>query len=256
MVTEPVLKTVERNGLGSSNLPPSAIAFIRVPKTGSSALSSLTFNKIPEVCPGVSNLKYKNGCLINHTQEHTSYNNIPKRYCRFPNPNQHVSVSTYRKLHSHTHVFYTQVRDPYDVACSLYFFLKRVGEGSRIAGSNVDADFYNAKLISDKASVEEFLENMCHNTTYTHYYDELDIKDFDCVGFTNSIGKTSLLVNKIFNINTQPLVNANVNPTKIKGDFYNFKFSRRQFKKLNEQEYKIFYDGLQKFESLCKTYVY
>lgn len=254
-MTEPVLKTVERNGLGSSNLPPSAIAFVRVPKTGSSSLQGLSFKSIPNVCPGVSNLKYKNECLINHNQEHVSYNNIYKTYCRFPKPNQHVSVSTYIKLHSHIHTFYTQIRDPYDVACSLYFFLKRQGDGSRIAGSNVDADFYNAKLISE-ATIDEFLENMCHNATYTHYYDKLDIKDFDCVGFTNSMGKTSLLVNKIFNINTKPSLYPNINPTKILGDFYNFKFTRRQFKKLNEQEYKIFYDGLQKFESLCKMYVY
>jgi hypothetical protein len=251
-VTEPVLKTVERNGLGSSNLPPSAIAFVRVPKTGS---SSILYETVPEICPGVIDFSYNGSCFINHESNHISVNSIIKKYCNFPKFNQHVSVSVYKNLHTHNHFFYTQVRDPYDIACSLYFFLKKLGYGSRIMGSNVDTDFYNSQLILRGASINDYLENMRPNATFTHYYDELDIKNFDCVGFTNSLGKTSVILNKMFNLNIGPHV-KNVNPRKELGEFYNFKFSRRQFKKLNEQEYKIFYDGLQKFESLCKTYVY
>lgn len=229
------------------------IAFVRVPKTASSAIIQ---ENIYNMCPGVLNLKSDGKCYISHKFK---FHYEGGKYCIFFNNfSQHVASSVYNNLENHDHLFYTQVRDPYDVACSLYFFLKnggeKRGEPVSIIGSNVDADHHNARLIARGASVNEFLENMMHNQTYVHYYDDLNIKDFDCIGISSNIEKTKKLFEKIFNTKINTRITNN-NPNKKINEPYNFKFTRKDFKKLNDHEYKIFYDGVEKFNNLCNKYL-
>lgn len=229
------------------------IAFVRVPKTASSAIVQ---KNVDDICPGVLNLKNNDRCYVNHKFKfHYGGGN----YCIFFNNfSQHVSSSVYNNLENHDHLFYTQLRDPYDVACSLYFFLKngneKTGMPVSIIGSNIDTDYHNSQLVSNNISINEFLENMMHNQTYVHYYDDLNIKDFDCIGLSNDIKKTKKLFEKIFNVKIDTHVTNN-NINKKLNEPYNFKFNRTDFKKLNEQEYEIFYEGIKKFNNLCNKYL-
>lgn len=229
------------------------IAFVKVPKTASSAIYQ---GNSPEFCDGFSDLNDDYSCYIKHSLPFHYGNKT--NYCAWERSEQSICSSAYKKLHDHDHVFFTQVRDPYDIACSLYFFLKRGMEKSGaptfIISSNIDADYHNSKIIAKGASINDFLENMKHNQTYTHYYDEIKIEDFDCVGLSTEIDKTKLLLKNIFNVNVETHI-TNVNPNKKVSQQYSFEFSRKDFEKLNEKEYFIFNNGINKFKKLCNKYL-
>lgn len=229
------------------------IAFVKVPKTAGSAI----FQDVDiNFCRGLLDLQYNDSCYIKHSLPY-HYGNT-KQYCSFPDFEQSICSSAYKNLHDHDHFFYTQVRDPYDMACSLYFFLKRKSAETKlpasIIGSNVDADYHNSKLIMGGASINEFLENMKHNQTYTHYYDFLDIEDFDCVGQSSDFEKTKNLLEVMFNINIKTHI-TNVNPNKNINEPYNFNFNQKMFELLNQQEYEIFNRGIKKINALVKKYL-
>jgi hypothetical protein len=223
------------------------IAFVKVPKT---AASSILYKKTAIWHPGFRSLNYNGECYIKHK---LPFHIGKKNYCHWNNFDQHICSSAYKNLGKEEYYYYTQIRDPYDMACSLYFFLKRE-KNSSIIGTNVDADYHNHKLILSKASINDFLENMSHNQTYTHYYDDLDISDFDCVGWSSNMKETEELILKIFNIKIN-VVTLNINPEKKMEDVYNFQFTRNDFKKLNEKEYEIYNHGIEKFQNLCYKYL-
>ena len=233
------------------------IAHVQVPKT-----AHLPVNFFDKFCEGFISFEKNGVCGIKHETDHMKmYRKGPwifstitlPNVCLMSYPSTHVSAGTYMKFHDHDHYFFSQVRDPYDVACSLYFHLIRNDYGI-IRGSNIDVNYYNSNLIAKKAKINDFLESMKHDSLYTHYFDELDPEDFDCMGYSQQLGKTSMLLHSIFDINVLP-VNTKINPDKTTGKFYNFDFSRNDFKKLNEQDYDLYYRAINKFNTLCKKYL-
>jgi hypothetical protein len=224
-----------------------SVAFVKVPKT---AASSVLYQFSSIWHPGFKDLNYMGKCYIDHF---LPYHIGGASYCSWGNFDRHICSSAYKNLGGENYLYYTQLRDPYDMACSLYFFLKRENNFS-IMGTNVDADYHNYSLISSGASINEFLENMAHNQTYPHYYDDLDIVEFDAVGWVNNMTKTQGLLSKIFNIDVD-VATLNVNPNKKMIDSYSFEFSRDIFRKMNYQEYYIYNRGIEKFQQLCHKYL-
>jgi hypothetical protein len=218
------------------------IAYVRVPKT-----ASLNFDLEKRMFDGIDMY-----CIKKEVDEYfLSFDRISDVSYK----TNHLSSSFYIK-NTNLKYFYTQVRDPYDIACSLYFFLKRKGPYSRVVGSNISVDGYNSVLINDSESVEVYLENVIPNSNYTHYFDILSPSNFDCVGYSNDLGKSVDLLRSIFNLKSVGPTNYNTNPDKFVGEPYNFDYSRNEFKKNNEQEYELYYQALEKFTALCKRYLY
>lgn len=217
------------------------IAYVRVPKT-----ASLNFNLEPRMFSGTNIYR-----IENDEESSLSFDDISD----IAYNTNHLSSSFYKER-TDLKYFYTQVRDPYDVACSLYFFLKREGPYSRIVGSNIEIDEYNSLLVYNTDDINYYLENLIPNSNYGHYFDALNPSDFDCVGYSNDLGKTVDLLRKVFNLQKVGPTNYNTNPDRFVGEPYSFDFTKKDFMKKNELEYELYYDALNKFNNLCKKYLY
>lgn len=215
------------------------IAFVRVPKT---AGTFLNIHLIPE------KHKYKN------------------KY-----GNNHLSVSQIKKIVDENTPFFTLVRDPYNRACSEYFFIKRmivVSElnpddeknikhvANRIM-ANMGSKIYYHKTFNiyrNSMSLEDYLEDYNNFQTYPFYYDTMLPKDFDLIGITENMRKTVALLKSAYNIKCG---DGDINPNLIKryGPDYETSYSRSDFKSKNEIEYEIYDQSLIKFNSLCSKYL-
>jgi hypothetical protein len=157
----------------------------------------------------------------------------------------HNRVSDYMK-HDHMHQFITFVRDPYDVVCSGYYFVKR----KRIR--NADKALFDAQhmdlIWNQGVSVEEFLERCVPNHTFTYYYDSLTPKDFTFVGVTDD-DRSWKLFEKITRIHV-PRLPTNVNQKKLITDPYVTQYPRELFYERNSSDYELYLEGRQRFYDL------
>ena len=221
------------------------VAFIFVPKTGGTFLTSWNINIFPN-------------------QKKPS-EQLSQRMLHIP-----VSrMADYVDL-SKTKLF-TIVRDPYDQACSEYFDIKRRGDlafeylglnrenpksvdfiakrAADIIGNPFFRDHIN-KVYLNNFSIDEYLEQRSYNCVYSYYYDFKKPKDFDCVGITEEMDKTIRLAEKILNINLGDGPNHENKNKKI-NQKYNFDYSRKDFEKNNQIDYELYYQGKEKFKKLC-----
>lgn len=174
------------------------------------------------------------------------------RFCLPDDKGAHWSAATFMNKHNHNHLFYTQVRDPYDVAASLYFHIGRTGGNS--IGSNKKFNALIADMIYKEClSVDEFLQYLPSNSMYAHYYDKLSPKEFDCVGFSEDMESSVKLLKHITGIEIVSFTN-NINPIKPIGEPYKLNYSREKFMRDNEFEYQLYFEGVERFNELCKKY--
>jgi hypothetical protein len=225
----------------SPNLKKSNLAFVYVPKTGG------TFLNIP-IIPGYKRLGPKNSPRMVH---------MPCSKILNLTQDQNINL-------------FTLVRDPYDLACSEYFFLKeKINYNLRYFNINAEksvsselASRFVAKLTGNPSyyeklmkiylenySVSEYLEYIEKNPIYPYYYDVLTPKNFDCVGLTEEMDTTIKILYNMYEIEAG---NGSFNKNKKKdvGKKYNFKYSRNNFLNKNKKDYEIYYEGIEKFNLL------
>lgn len=220
-----------------------SLGFVYVPKTGGTYLSI-----------GIVPIGYEDGSS------------------EFP-PKVHMPASVVQSITKDKDHIFTMVRDPYDRACSEYYFLKSKATASIKDFSwntenkrkleticNSVADITGYKFFSEKTcviydndmSVEDYLEWSIDNPTYPLYYDTLEPKDFDLIGVTEDLPKTIGLLKSIYDIDAgYGDLNKNIDkPVSIP---YTTKFSRSDFKSKNKIEYELYYQGLDRFLDICNN---
>jgi hypothetical protein len=176
-----------------------------------------------------------------------------KYLCKSLN-DEHLPTSYFDK-HSHDHIFFTILRDPYDRACSEYFFIKR-----QINNEIVDVEPWNENTkkrfikISEK-SINDFLDSFVdenyNGSIYSYYFNSKNINDFDFVGNIQNMSESLILINNMFKINIFTSY-INVNPYHNIGEPYNFLYSRKDFQKKYYKDYSIYEEGIEKFKKIYK----
>lgn len=179
--------------------------------------------------------------------------------CKHLNVNmQHLPTSFYTN-HNHDHIYFSFIRDPYDRACSDFFYIKR-----QIFNQYTDVKKWDIQNKSrfrylKNISIDEYLENFekfnsyGSPSVYSKYFDSVKIQDFDFVGHTSDMRKSILLANSMFNITIKNKY-INLNPSNVFGRPYNFKYSKEMFKKHCIEDYEIYNLGLEKFTNLCNKH--
>lgn len=164
---------------------------------------------------------------------------------------EHTPIDLYKK-HDHDHLYMTMIRDPYDRACSEYFYIKRQVNGN----SNWNQELKNELKYINNVSINEFLENFKNTTKngiYSYYYNSTSIEDFNFVGLVESFDKSLLLMKNMFNFNIEKnFIHFNAGNHFMKP--YSFKYSKEIFKKNNQNDYEIYNKGKQYFHNLCLKY--
>jgi uncharacterized ubiquitin-like protein YukD len=225
----------------------SDIGFIYVPRTGGTFLSNWEMNLFPNQKKPTSEYSLR---MI------------------------HIPVSRMIEISKKNEIkLFTVVRDPYDQACSEYFYIKnRIGVLAETLKLNTDnekhirvmsrsaANFtgnphyekHVKQIYENKLSLEDFLDQREKNCVYSFYYDTKEPKDFDCVGMTEEIDKTIVLAKKMFNV---VLGNGRRNGGRnAKQKHYETSYPRKNFEKNNLKDYELYYQGKEKFAELCSEY--
>lgn len=213
--------------------------FVRVPKTGGTFLSMQTL-------PHIRDYVGENSKLV------------------------HMPVSKVESLIDKGTPLFTILRDPYERSCSEYYFIKRMGmreyikrfgrygairldkieELAKIDVMNIYATRLHSIYKYDM-SIEDYLEYLGDCPIYPRFFDTKTPKDFDFVGITSEMNKTLDLVKNMYGFKLgSPHFNKNDN--KKVEDSYETGFSRSTFESNNPLEYELYYEGLKKFQELCK----
>lgn len=213
------------------------LAFVRVPKTGGTFLSMQTL-------PHVRDYEGNNSNLL------------------------HLSVSKVESLVQEGTPLFTMLRDPYDRSCSEYYHIKNHNDYRKLLISKSKIDMENINKMSKTEimnvyatrlhsiykydmSIEDYLEYVGDCPIYPRFFDTKTPKDFDCVGITSEMDKTINLLKSMYDVNMS-CSNFNKNESKEVKDLYKTGFSRSVFESNNPLEYKMYYEGLKKFQELCK----
>lgn len=229
------------------------VAFVYIPKTGGTYLSM----RIVPFKYYDGNILFKRGPL-----------SLPL--------NTHMPCSKLEKIVDKTTPFFTIVRDPYDRTCSEYFFIKKMTDISLKHFNNFDITNENRlSFVAKKSatimgndqhydktyniykynmSLEDYLEWASENPTYPFYYDTKSISDFDIVGVTEDLPRTIQLLKVMYDTNSGG-GDYNKNTIKEVGKPYETSYSRSAFKAKNIIEYDMYYQGRDKFNKLCSTYL-
>lgn len=212
-------------------------------------------------------------CIPKTGGTYLSVNSVPRGYVSNPSESPlkvHMPASQVQSIVEEGTPIFTVIRDPYDRACSEYYFLKSKATASikdftwnadtkkelepmansvsKITGYK---DFFEKTCViyDNDMSVEDYLEWSTDNPTYPFYYDTLEPKDFDLVGIIEDMPKTISLLKSMYGINAGD-GEFNANMDRPVGEPYDTQFSRSDFKSKNDIEYRLYQQGLEKFNSL------
>jgi hypothetical protein len=187
----------------------------------------------------------------------------------------HMPTSKVLSLTKDDIKLFTLVRDPYDLACSEYFFLKEKVEyntkyfnlnkdektkaelASRFVAKLTDNESYYEKLMKiylEKISLEDYLEFISNNPIYPFYYDVRTPKDFDCVGVTEEMETTISLLKSMFGV-VCGKGDYNKNSQKNVEERYTNYYSREKFEKENVRDYELYFEGKERFKELCENFL-
>lgn len=181
----------------------------------------------------------------------------------------HLTVSQVKQKVDDDTTLFTIMRDPYDRSCSEYYFIvdrvipKIEVKFGKLANSkktdvlihrisqktNTPAFAKKIKaIVEEEMLVEDYLVWSANNPTYPIYYDDIGPGDFDLIGITENMNGT-LSILKSHGINAGG-DNYRNNIKKNIGDSYTTKISRKDFENMNNIEYQMYYEGLEKYHSL------
>jgi hypothetical protein len=183
----------------------------------------------------------------------------------------HLTVSRLLEINGEDTKIFTIVRDPYDQACSEYFYIKNrvdvlcsklkldvknkkhlevIAKSAKNFTGNPHYENHVRKIFEKDLSLEEFLEQRENDCVYSFYFDIKTPKDFNFVGMTENMDTTLSLAKKIFNIE---LGKGNKNSGRGNtNEPYKTGYSRKLFQEKNLNDYSLYYEGKERFEELCK----
>lgn len=195
------------------------IGYIRVPKTGSRCIADYL-------------LENQNSYMIcgNHHLPYTILNN-----------------------HDHSHTYISIVRDPLQLYCSFYFFMKKRSVDLKMFNNPLDYTQTNEKnmeLLLSNVCLEEFLLECPPNQMLSYFIDPLPINDIDFIGTLEQLDKSIYCLNSIYNFNIKNY-KENYNIDKIEDSYSVSDDIRKKFISRNVREYEIYNMAM---ESLEKTY--
>lgn len=119
--------------------------------------------------------------------------------------------------------------------------------------NKVSKTFYSFSSIED--FLENFVEMIYGKSIYSHYYNYVNINNFDLVGVTNRMDESLDLIYFIFGVKIKNLF-VNINPNHQVGQPYNFGYSRKDFYKKYSQDYDIYINGIEMFNNLSQKHLY
>ena len=209
------------------NSPLSDLAFVRVPKTGSTSLMQSLFPVISETSGEV--------CLSG----------------------VHVPASFYA-MHPHPHRLITLVRDPLQMYCSFYWFMKiRLAKKDFKTPLAINpAHLENMALLNSGADLGTFLRECPPNQLFPFYYDTIPVSEYFYVGTVDDMKTSMTLLNRMTGIDTsKSMVASNVNGAKPSSGEYPVSAETRSiFESRNAQEYSMHELALTRYSELKAEY--
>lgn len=215
-------------------------------------------------------------CVPKTGGTYLSVNSVPRGYVDDPSDSPlkvHMPASQVQSIVEGGTPIFTMIRDPYDRACSEYYFLKSKATASiedftwnavtkaklePMANSVSEItgykDFFEKTCViyDNDMSVEDYLEWTIDNPTYPFYYDTLEPKDFSLVGILEDMPKSISLLKSMYGINAGD-GDFNRNSDKPVGEPYITNFSRSDFKSRNDIEYMMYQQGLERFQEISNS---
>lgn len=146
----------------------------------------------------------------------------------------HAPVS-YCFNHDHHHILMTSIRDPYQRAISGFYQIKK-----------------KSPIRYKDAKLEHFLVDEPLHIGYKRFWESVHPKDFDIIGNMDDMERTIKLYYNMLGV-SMPVRRVNDNPDKI-GDSYSHFISPKSYESSAPNEYELYYQGLERFEELCKEF--
>lgn len=171
------------------------------------------------------------------------------RICNY-SKDWHIPVSEFFK-ESHDHIFMTMIRDPYDINLSMYYMTKR-NKARFLNGRQIFMD-NDKNLDVASLSPEKYLDQISLNRIYPYYFDKKRPGFFDVVGTMEQSHKTFKLLSAIFEVKLD-FIMLNNNPQRHVYQKYSTGYSREEFMDKHDLDYEFYFEGIQRFENLCKEY--
>lgn len=172
----------------------------------------------------------------------------------------HWTISMWGERHGdHSHDFFTWVRDPLQMYCSSYYFLKNRIHRIEHASKSVEEDkhplYEHSLMLQDITSLEEYLLEAPANDFMPKYFGGSDLKDYVFVGKTEEMSTSLQIFTKITGLpikdewrNKNPKRPETLQPYYVPADV------AAKFKKRNYQEYEAHAKGLELFEAFKRRY--
>jgi hypothetical protein len=193
------------------------IAYLRVPKTGSTPLAFALIG---------NNIEYEGG---------------------------HVTALSLVG-HAHPHEYITMIRDPFQTRISLYYAYKRMdGEGRIAAFANIPGHLRDRLLIRQGATVEDFLAASRDNM-FGAFYSGQDPSTFAYVGRVEEMTRSMELLKACMGFGPCSRTDANINPDHPVGEPYSTAYSEAQFITDNPDDYAAYNVSLDRFNTLCQQH--
>jgi hypothetical protein len=196
--------------------------YIRVPKTGSGSIENyIEFYKIKHRFCGIHHIPY-----------------------------------TLLSNHKHDHEYFCFVRNPLQLYCSFYYFMKRVNSSpDNFNNPLFFTPFYkkNIKLIcEDNLDINDFLLNCDKNQMLSYFIDPLPLEDISFIGIFENMENSLKIMNEKFNMNIDNK-KININHNKDFKELYQVDSKiEKIFKNRNEREYEIYSKSLEIYKSYNK----
>ena len=196
------------------------IGYLRVPKTGSTALAhALITQRGGDVCRGVN----------------------------------HWVASSFIG-HNHGHEWATMIRNPMQVSVSYFYFLqRRLAEGRSNPLMHDPQNKGNLMLMAREATVEEWLDESPANQAFSYYYEDLDPSTFMFVGNCDDMERSNRLAKAVLGLSI-PDEPANVNDIKRVEEQYDPCYSELDFMNRNAADYDAYYAARDRYYQLLQEY--
>jgi hypothetical protein len=155
----------------------------------------------------------------------------------------------------HNHEWVTMIRDPLQTYLSYYHFLsRRVRNNVPVPLKDLPTLTESVDIIKSGVTAEEFLDRSVPNLLFTYFYAPLNPLMFTCVGRAEEMERSWQLLGAVTGIQPPCVLEVNVNPEHQMGELWQTTFSETEFRQKNLLDYEMYELGLERFSQLCQQY--
>jgi hypothetical protein len=162
--------------------------------------------------------------------------------------------------HDHPHDFVSMVRDPLQLYCSAYYYVRNVAAqggfyDNLVQGLRKVVLEEHTKIALD-TTLEEYLVSAPENDFMTVFFEGIEPKDFLFLGEVNQMQTSLDLFTRITGIPTNyEWANKNPNRPETLQPYWADPSVVSVFKKRNEQEYEVYAKSIEHFNHLKSTWL-